>query len=67
MADAVEEALPRAVALSWGVAERPQRGPKRELSIERIVASPFANSKNLSESTNLGAWAKRSIVADTSD
>lgn len=37
MADAVEEALPRAVALSWGVAERPQRGPKRELSIERIV------------------------------
>lgn len=37
MADEVEEALPRAVALSWGVAERPQRGPKRELSIERIV------------------------------
>jgi AcrR family transcriptional regulator len=37
MADAVEDALPRAVALSWGVAERPQRGPKRELSIERIV------------------------------
>ena len=30
-------ALPHAVALSWGVAERPQRGPKRELSIERIV------------------------------
>lgn len=37
MADEVEEALPRAVALSWGVAERPQRGPRRELSIERIV------------------------------
>jgi len=40
MADAVEEALPalpRAVALSWGVAERPQRGPKRELSVERII------------------------------
>ncbi|MFE4952413.1 TetR/AcrR family transcriptional regulator [Leifsonia sp. NPDC056665] len=37
MADEVEEALPRAVALSWGVAERPQRGPKRELSIERII------------------------------
>lgn len=29
--------LPRAVALAWGVAANPQRGPKRELSIERIV------------------------------
>ncbi|WP_223695050.1 TetR/AcrR family transcriptional regulator [Leifsonia poae] len=37
MTDDVEDVLPRAVALSWGVAERPQRGPKRELSIERIV------------------------------
>ena len=37
MPEDVEDALPRAVALSWGVAEHPQRGPKRELSIERIV------------------------------
>ncbi|WP_205647641.1 TetR/AcrR family transcriptional regulator [Agromyces badenianii] len=29
--------LPRGVALAWGVAVNPQRGPKRELSIERIV------------------------------
>jgi AcrR family transcriptional regulator len=29
--------LPHAVALAWGVATNPQRGPKRELSIERIV------------------------------
>ena len=29
--------LPRAVALAWGIAANPQRGPKRELSIERIV------------------------------
>ncbi len=28
---------PRGVALAWGVAAHPQRGPKRELSIERIV------------------------------
>ena len=42
MPDAVEDALPRAVALSWGVAERPQRGPKRELSIERIVETAIA-------------------------
>lgn len=32
-----EPDLPRAVALAWGVAANPQRGPKRELSIERIV------------------------------
>jgi AcrR family transcriptional regulator len=42
MADGVEDALPRAVALSWGIAERPQRGPKRELSIERIVDTAIA-------------------------
>lgn len=36
------EALPRAVALSWGVAEAPQRGPKRELSVERIVDTAIA-------------------------
>ena len=29
--------LPHAVAIAWGVAELPQRGPKRELSTERIV------------------------------
>jgi AcrR family transcriptional regulator len=29
--------LPRAVALAWGVAANPQRGPKREMSVERIV------------------------------
>ncbi|WP_454729841.1 TetR/AcrR family transcriptional regulator [Cellulosimicrobium protaetiae] len=29
--------LPPRLALAWGVAERPERTPKRELSIERIV------------------------------
>ena len=29
--------LPRGIALAWGVAANPQRGPKRELSIEGIV------------------------------
>ena len=33
----VEPELPRGVALAWGVAANPQRGPKREMSIERIV------------------------------
>jgi AcrR family transcriptional regulator len=32
-----EPDLPRGVALAWGVAANPQRGPKREMSIERIV------------------------------
>jgi len=35
--DAAEPELPRAVALAWGVAANPQRGPKREMSVERIV------------------------------
>ncbi|MCU1476949.1 MAG: TetR/AcrR family transcriptional regulator [Subtercola sp.] len=39
MTDPVDVTLPHAVALSWGIAERPERGPKRELSIERIVDS----------------------------
>lgn len=29
--------LPRGIALAWGVAANPQRGPKRELTVERIV------------------------------
>lgn len=33
----VEPELPRAVAVAWGVATFPQRGPQRELSHERIV------------------------------
>ncbi|MGR0220304.1 TetR/AcrR family transcriptional regulator [Agromyces sp. ZXT2-6] len=33
----IEPELPRGVALAWGVAANPQRGPKREMSIERIV------------------------------
>ncbi|WP_430646078.1 TetR/AcrR family transcriptional regulator [Agromyces sp. GXS1127] len=35
--NAAEPELPRGVALAWGVAANPQRGPKREMSIERIV------------------------------
>ena len=35
--ESADQELPRAVALAWGVAANPQRGPKRELSIERIV------------------------------
>ncbi|MDR5701278.1 TetR/AcrR family transcriptional regulator [Agromyces aerolatus] len=44
-----EPELPRGVALAWGVAANPQRGPKRELSIERIVevAAGIADAEGL--------------------
>lgn len=32
-----EVELPRGIALAWGIAADPQRGPKRELTVERIV------------------------------
>ncbi|WP_348787132.1 TetR/AcrR family transcriptional regulator C-terminal domain-containing protein [Leifsonia sp. NPDC080035] len=60
MADEVEEALPRAVALSWGVAERPQRGPKRELSIERIVDTAIG----IADSDGLAAVSMSRIASD---
>jgi AcrR family transcriptional regulator len=50
MTDEMQEIdLPRAVALAWGVAANPQRGPKRELSIERIVevAAEIADAQGL--------------------
>ena len=31
--------LPPSIALAWGRAERPRRGPKPGLSLERIVAA----------------------------
>jgi AcrR family transcriptional regulator len=34
--------LPRGVALSWGLVKRPQRGPKGELSIKKIVEAAIA-------------------------
>ncbi|WP_449278415.1 TetR/AcrR family transcriptional regulator [Leucobacter sp. GX24907] len=37
MTDAADLDLPRGIALAWGVAADPQRGPKREMSVERIV------------------------------
>jgi AcrR family transcriptional regulator len=54
------EALPRAVALSWGVAEAPQRGPKRELSIERIVDTAIA----VADADGLGAVSMSRIASE---
>ena len=48
--------LPRGIALAWGIAADPQRGPKRELSIERIVeaAMEIADADGLS-SVSMGS------------
>jgi AcrR family transcriptional regulator len=51
--------LPRAVALAWGVAANPQRGPKRELSIERIVEAAV----EIADADGLSAVSMSSIAA----
>ncbi|QOR71893.1 TetR/AcrR family transcriptional regulator C-terminal domain-containing protein [Ruania alkalisoli] len=53
--------LPRGIALAWGVAAHPQqRGPKRELSLERIVdvAVEIADADGLG-AVSMAAVAKR--------
>ena len=55
-----EPELPRAVALAWGVAAHPQRGPKRELSIERIVDVAVA----LADAGGLTAVSMASVAAE---
>lgn len=42
MTEETEPQLPRGIALSWGIAERPQKGPKRELSLEGIIDAAVA-------------------------
>ncbi|MGD7705610.1 TetR/AcrR family transcriptional regulator [Microlunatus sp. Y2014] len=46
-----EEDIPRVVAVAWGVAEFPQKGPKRELSHERIVEAAI----EIADADGLGA------------
>jgi AcrR family transcriptional regulator len=50
MATGADGDLPRGIALAWGVAANPQRGPRRELSIEGIVdaAVTIADADGLS-------------------
>lgn len=42
----VLNSLPRAVALAWGLVKEPQRGPKRELTIDQIVEKAVAIADN---------------------
>lgn len=54
------EQLPRGIALAWGVAATPQRGPKREMSVEKIVdaAIEIADQEGLG-AVSMSAVAKR--------
>lgn len=60
MSDPGELELPRGIALAWGVAADPQRGPKREMSVERIVetAVEIADAEGLA-SVSMAAVASR--------
>ncbi|MEO8529442.1 MAG: TetR/AcrR family transcriptional regulator [Pseudolysinimonas sp.] len=59
LTDAGDPDLPRGVALAWGVAANPQRGPKRELSIERIVEAAV----EIADAGGLGAVSMASVSA----
>ncbi len=56
---AADPELPRGIALAWGVAANPQRGPKRELSIERIVDAAL----DLADAGGLAAVSMASVAA----
>lgn len=51
--------LPRGIALAWGVAASPQRGPKREMSVESIVEAAV----ELADAEGLGAVSMAAVAA----
>ena len=51
--------LPRGIALAWGVAANPQRGPKREMSVERIVETAV----ELADAEGIGAVSMAAVAA----
>lgn len=51
--------LPRGIALAWGVAANPQRGPKREMSVERIVEAAV----EIADAEGLGAVSMAAVAA----
>lgn len=51
--------LPRGIALAWGVAANPQRGPKRELTVERIVDAAI----ELADAGGLAAVSMASVAS----
>jgi AcrR family transcriptional regulator len=59
MPDTAEPHLPRGVALAWGIAASPQRGPKREMSVERIVEAAV----EIADADGLGAVSMAAVAA----
>ena len=59
MTDAVEPELPRGIALAWGIAASPQRGPKREMSVERIVEAAV----EIADADGLGAVSMAAVAS----
>ncbi|MET0828690.1 MAG: TetR/AcrR family transcriptional regulator [Microbacterium sp.] len=59
MPDDADLELPRGVALAWGVAADPQRGPKREMSVEKIVDAAV----ELADAEGLGAVSMAAVAA----
>lgn len=51
--------LPRGIALAWGVAADPQRGPKREMSVEKIVDAAV----ELADAEGIGAVSMAAVAA----
>ncbi|MBT2484891.1 MULTISPECIES: TetR/AcrR family transcriptional regulator [unclassified Microbacterium] len=51
--------LPRGIALAWGVAADPQRGPKREMSVEKIVDAAV----ELADADGIGAVSMAAVAA----
>ncbi|MCP2636226.1 TetR/AcrR family transcriptional regulator C-terminal domain-containing protein [Microbacterium sp. HD4P20] len=54
-----EPELPRGIALAWGVAANPQRGPKREMSVERIVEAAV----EIADAEGLAAVSMAAVAA----
>lgn len=59
MSETVDPELPRGIALAWGVAANPQRGPKREMSVERIVEAAV----EIADADGLGAVSMAAVAA----
>lgn len=59
MSDVEPPELPRGIALAWGVAANPQRGPKREMSVEKIVEAAVA----LADADGIGAVSMAAVAA----
>jgi AcrR family transcriptional regulator len=57
--DGSDSELPRGIALAWGVAANPQRGPKREMSVERIVEAAV----EIADAEGLGAVSMAAVAA----